>query len=573
MNKTVNINLGGMFFYIDEDAYQKLSRYFDAIKRSLSNTSGEDEIIKDIEMRIAELLNEKLKNEKQVVSLLDIDSVIAVMGQPEDYIIEDEPKSFNDSNFKTTTRNKKLYRDGEKGMIGGVAAGLGHYFGIDKVWIRVVLLLLIFAGFGTGIIAYIILWIVTPEAQTTSEKLEMTGEPVNISNIEKKVRQEFETVSDKIKNADYNKYSSHIKKGANQAGNSIGNFIIAILGILAKFLGAFLIFMGLASLTMLLVGVFTIGSSSFKGFPWQGLLETGIISDYPIWLFGLLLFFAIGIPLLFLTLLGFKLLTPNAKSIGSIAKYTLLAIWIITIAIAISIGIQQASAFSMDGRIVKKENINLKAGDTLLIKFIHNDFYAKNNVFNNFKFTQDSTGNDVIYSNNIAFRIEKTSESIPYIQIEKEAKGTSISEARTRAERIKYNYSIQENQIIFDNYLLSDLKDKFRNQEIEITLYLPVGTIFKADASVQPFDSSDNNFFNLHYSSDDYHYKVSETQVKCLDCPDNENEYNDVENYDNNTSITINKNGITITDDSIPSSKNKYPNLKMDKNGIIINAN
>lgn len=98
MNKTVNINLGGMFFHIDEDAYLKLTRYFDAIKRSLNNSSGQDEIIKDIEMRVSELLTEKQKSEKHVVGLKDVDEVIAVMGQPEDYRIEDEEntnQSFN----------------------------------------------------------------------------------------------------------------------------------------------------------------------------------------------------------------------------------------------------------------------------------------------------------------------------------------------------------------------------------------------------------------------------------------------------------------------------------------------
>src|SRR3990167_1111891 len=117
MNKTVNINLGGMFFHIDEDAYQKLTRYFDAIKRSLSNSSGHDEIIKDIEMRVSELLNEKQKSDKHVIGLKDVDEVIAVMGQPEDYIIEDElngPKTYTDTGAR---RTKKLYRDREKGMI------------------------------------------------------------------------------------------------------------------------------------------------------------------------------------------------------------------------------------------------------------------------------------------------------------------------------------------------------------------------------------------------------------------------------------------------------------------------
>ena len=115
MNKTVNINLGGMFFHIDEDAYQKMTRYFDAIKRSLSNSSGHDEIIKDIEMRVSELLNEKQKSDKYVIGLKDVDEVIAVMGQPEDYIIEDELKGANTYNSNTTRRTKKYTVTEKKG--------------------------------------------------------------------------------------------------------------------------------------------------------------------------------------------------------------------------------------------------------------------------------------------------------------------------------------------------------------------------------------------------------------------------------------------------------------------------
>lgn len=570
MNKTVNINLGGMFFHIDEDAYQKLTRYFDAIKRSLSNSSGQDEIIKDIEMRVSELLNEKQKSEKHVVGLKDVDEVITVMGQPEDYIIEEDNKTNQSFSDNSNRRTKKLYRDKEKGMIGGVAAGLGHYFGIDAVWIRIVLILLVFAGFGTGILAYIILWIVTPEAVTTSEKLEMTGEPVNISNIEKKVREEFESVSDKIKNADYDKYGNQIKSGAGKIGSSLGDFIMTVFKVFAKFLGVILIMTGISTLILLLIGVFTLGSSSFIDFPWQGFVEAGNFTDYPIWSFGLLMFFAVGIPFFFLTILGFKLLAPNMKSIGNIAKYTLLALWIIAIALAISIGIKQASAFAIDGRVVHKENIVLQPTDTLHIKFIHNDYYAKNvDDRNNFRITQDSANTDVIYSNEVRFEIKRTDEKLPYIKIEKEAKGKSLSEAKQRAEQIRYNYKIVGNQLILDNYLLSDLKNKFRDQEIEITLYLPEGTLFKADSSVQNYDRSDDDFFNLHYSSDKYLYKVMDTNVKCLDCPADEND--DVDNdEDEHTSVTINKNGVSITNDTNISNNNDIKELKINKDGIII---
>ena len=574
MNKTVNINLGGMFFHIDEDAFQKLTRYFDAIKRSLSNSSGHDEIIKDIEMRVSELLNEKQKSDKHVVGLKDVDEVIAVMGQPEDYIIEDDKTNEQSYRSSTTTSTKKLYRDRDKGMVGGVSSGLGYYFGIDAVWFRLFFVLLVLAGFGAGFLAYIILWIVTPEASTTSEKLEMTGEPVTISNIEKKVREEFENVSEKIKNADYDKYGNQIKTGANKIGNSFGDFIISVFKIFAKFLGILLILSGLTVLFFLLIGIFTLGSGVFIDFPWQGFIEAGNFTDYPIWAFGLLMFFAAGIPFFFLALLGFKLLSPNMKSIGNVGKYTLLALWLIAVSLVISIGIKQASAFAVDGRVVQKETFNLNPKDTLFIKFKHNDYFAKNvNDHNGFQVTQDSTGMDVIYSNEVSFKIEKTDEKLPYIQIEKEAKGKSLSEAKKRAEKIKYRYTIIGNQLIFDNYLVTDLKNKYRDQEIEITLYLPKGTLIKPDASMRHYDRTDGDYFLWNPDSTTDIYRVEETKVRCLSCPADENEYTDTRNDSAETSVTINKNGVSITNDTLINSKNNIKELKINRDGIIIKTN
>jgi phage shock protein PspC (stress-responsive transcriptional regulator) len=571
MNKTVNINLGGMFFHIDEDAYQKLTRYFDAIKRSLSNSSGQDEIIKDIEMRVSELLTEKQKSEKHVVGLKDVDEVIAVMGQPEDYKIDDEEAGVASNNY-SSSKTRKLYRDTDNGMIGGVLAGLGHYLGVDKVWLRIPMLILLLA-FGTGALAYIILWIVMPEAKTTSEKIEMTGEPVTISNIEKKVREEFEAVSEKFKNADYDKYGNQIKSGAEKMGSSFGNLILSVLRAFSKFIGVVLILCGLSTLILLFIGVFTLGTTSFIDFPWQGFIEAGNFTDYPVWAFGLIMFFAVGIPFFFLTLLGFKLVSPNLKSIGNIAKYTLLAIWLIAVSLAITIGIKQASAFAIDGRTIKKETINLKASDTLFIKFKHNEYFSKNiNEHDDFKITQDSTKTDVIYSNNVSLTIEKTDENLPYIQIEKEAKGKSLSEARERAELIKYAYKIDGNQLILDNYLLTDLKNKFRDQEVEIILFLPKGILFKTDNNVHDYDRSNDDYFNLHFSSSDYLYKVENNQVKCLNCPENENEHNDLENIEENdslvtTTVTVKGEGITVN------RTGSKKGLTVNKDGIIIKTN
>ena len=571
MNKTVTINLGGIVFHIDEDAYQKLSRYFDAIKRSLNNSSGQDEIIKDIEMRISELLGEKLVSDKHVIGLKEIDEVIAVMGQPEDYIIEDDSKG--EPAYQAYKKSKKLYRDKEKGMIGGVAAGLSHYLGIDVVWIRVILLLFFF-GFGTGILAYIILWIATPEAVTTTEKLEMTGEPVTISSIEKKVREEFDSVSEKIKNVDYDKYGNQIKTGAEKFGNSLNEIVINIFKVFAKFLGVIFIISGFTVLFFLFVGIFTLGTGFFIEFPWQEFVNAGNFTDYPIWAFGLLMFFAVGIPFFFMTLLGFRLLSPNMKSIGSIAKYTLLALWIIAIAILISIGIQQASEVAYEGKTVRKEAMNLKPSDTLQIKFRYNEYYTKDIDDNdNFRFVQDAGNNQLIYSNNISFEILKTDEKAAFIQIERTARGKSFQEAKKRAEKIQFGYKLEGNQLILDNYLLSSVAEKFRDQEVNIYIYLPEGTAFKVDESAQHYDESDNDFFNLHYSSDTYTYKVNNSQVKCLNCPEDENEYNDVDmniTEDISENDTIVTTTVKVNGEVVRVNQSSKKGLKVNENGIII---
>lgn len=575
MNKTVNINLGGMFFHIDEDAYQKLSRYFEAIKRSLTNSNGQDEIIKDIEMRIAELFAEKHSAGKQVISIRELDEVIAVMGQPEDYRIDNDDTEQSKQNFTNQSRPiKKLYRDKDGGMIGGVLAGLGHYFGIDKVWIRIFFLILLLS-YGIGLIPYLILWIVMPEAVTTSEKLEMTGEPVNISNIEKKVRAEFENVSEKIKNVNYDEMGNQVKTGADKIASNAGKVFMAIFNVFAKVLGVILILSALPVLVMLLIGIFTLGTSAFVEFPWSDFIQAGNFSDFPVWTFGLLVFFAIGIPFFYLMILGFKLLITNMKSLGNVVNYTLFALWIISLGLLITIGVNQMVEYSTQGRVVKKEILNLNPKDTLQIKFVHNPYYAKNNnVKTNFSITQDSTGQRILFSNNVELVIAKTDEVLPYLQIEKLAKGRDLAIAKEKSERINYGFKFQNNQLILDNYFISGFKNKFRNQKVELVLYLPKGTTFKVDDSVENFDYSDDEFFNLHFSSPDYIYQVENTQVKCLNCPPSENEFNDVETGYDADSDTIKEVILKINGKDIITSKTtSKTSLTIDGNGVIIKNN
>ena len=530
--------------------------------------------MKDIEMRVAELLTEKQKSNKHVINNKDVDEVITVMGQPEDYRLDDDADDKPAEPFYPYTKSKKLYRDKDRGTIAGVCTGLGHYFGIDAVWFKILFLILLF-GFGTGVVAYFILWIAMPKAITTSEKLEMTGEAVTISNIEKKVREEFDSVANKFKSADYDKMGNEIRSGAGRAADGIGDVFMSIFRVFAKILGAIiLVFSSLLFLVVCFVSVFMIFSSSMPDNYILNHISTPIGLETPIWIQGLLFFLVAGIPLFFFILLGLKLLVNNMKSIGNIAKYSLLGVWIIAAGIAISLGINEATQIAYDGKDVKKESINIAPTDTLLIKFKNNDFYTKNRYHNtDFWLTQDEKNNEIIYSNNVTIEVLKTEEALPYIQIERLAVGKTAADARARAEKIKYGYKIEGNQLILDNYLLTDVANKFRGQKVELFLYLPKGTLFKADETVQNYDRTSNDFFNLHFSSKDYIYKVGDSQVKCLNCPADKNEYNDVDTEDNDTvkTVTVKVDGKVVTETK--SGKTKTGTLTIGENGIIIKTN
>jgi len=548
MNKTVSINLGGFFFHIDEDAFQKLNRYFDAIRRSLS-ADGRDEIMSDIEARIAELLTEKLKNDKQVVSIREVDEVIIIMGRPEDYRIDDDetatgPKTSTNFNFNfNNTKTKKFYRDEESGMIGGVCAGLGHYFKIDPLWVRILFIVSLLLSFGSSILIYLVLLVLIPKAITTTEKLEMTGEPINISNIERKVKEEFSNLSDKLNNMDYDKLGASVKTGADKIGATASNAVLAILKVFAKVIGALLTVFSALTLGSLIIGLIAILFSFTSRAQWYPYFNSMNYTEAPMWLIGIIGFFAIAIPFFALFLLGLKILVDNLRPVGNLTKSTLLAIWILCVATAIYLGLTQASQFGNEGKTVSKQEIKLAQGDILEVKFKNNEYFTKslNHDYSDFSFKQDSLGNEVVYSNNVRFYVLKTDEAFPYVQIEKIAEGSSISEARKSSETIKYNFKVQGNTLILDNYLLTGTDTKFHKQRVEIFLYLPEGTVFHPDASLKEYDDSDNEFFDLWFDGD-HNYMMDDNHVQCLDCigeeDNSQNEGND-DGSQNEPAMTI----------------------------------
>ena len=193
MKITVSINIGGMAFHIDEDAYTELKIYLRSLQRYFAREPSSAEIMSDIEARIADLLKTRINDNKQVITLDDVKYVISTLGTPED--IRDDSGSGSDR--ISSPGYHRMYRDPDNRIIAGVCSGMAAYWRIDPWIMRVIFIIISLPG-GLGILIYLILWIVLPEAKTTAQKIEMKGDPVNIHNIKDSVRQEFDNVKDKM---------------------------------------------------------------------------------------------------------------------------------------------------------------------------------------------------------------------------------------------------------------------------------------------------------------------------------------------------------------------------------------
>jgi len=573
MNKTVNINLAGTFFHIDENAFGKLQRYLDAIRKSLTDPQGNEEIMRDIEARIAELFTEKIENSSQVISLKELDEVISVMGQPEDYMVDDE--IFEDAPLreaKASSSHKQLYRDIDNKFVSGVSSGLAHYFGMEAIWIRLIWVLLTIFSSGFFIIVYILFWILVPAAETTSEKLKMTGEAVNISNIEKKFKEGYTTVADKVKNVDYDKYGKKVKSSASGFFDTLGNIILTLLKVFGKFIGIILIIISLSTLLGLIVGLFTFGSMDLWG--------SGEIMDYiamvdtthtPIWLLSLLVLFAVGIPFFVLFILGLKLLINNLKSIGSSAKIILMVLWILSLIGLAVIGIRQATEKAYDGEYIVENTLSVRSGDTLRLAMRADKQYNYNvSRRGSLQLKYNEKEEQVIYSNDINLIIRSTRDSIASLVFEKQAEGSSFLKAKKRAQAIDYNYSFSNNTLLLDGFFTTDTKNNYRDQEITITLYLPEGTILYAEENTYSFHRNSSVFNILDEEQEGHYLEILEDNIRCLDCSENKSEWNE----DSNSEGKAWQEEVNKDFDNTSNSRKKSDEgnrIIIDKNGVDIN--
>lgn len=232
MKKTVTANLGGSVFHIDEDAYQLLDKYLSNLRIHFRNEEGAEEIMNDFEMRFAELFNERIRLGYEVISIEQVEEVIRRMGKPEDLFDDTEKENEEppappvSDTSEEKARNKRLMRDPDNRILGGVCSGLAAYMGWDATAIRLIFFLLIFL-YGYIVPVYILLWIIMPVARTATERLQMRGERITVENIGKTVTDGFERMSHSI-----NDFSN---PADNRSGiQKIADIFVQVIGVVLK---------------------------------------------------------------------------------------------------------------------------------------------------------------------------------------------------------------------------------------------------------------------------------------------------------------------------------------------------
>ena len=507
MKKTIDINLAGLRFSLDEDAYQRLQAYLRALETQLAQTVGKEEILADIEGRIAELFTVNLNTGKQVINLAEVDAVISTMGAPEDFAGDDaeggrvagdwQPLGTEESN------KKRLFRDADDRVVGGVASGLAAYFEVDPVVVRLLWAASIFLG-GLGVWLYLIMWVVVPPARTTADRLRMRGEKVNWKNIQKTVEDELNGVADRVDRFARGEKMSRSQgaRVANEIVQTTGQVLVYILKFVAKFIGG--LFIGLSIAAGIGLTVVTFGLAlTFNGaviepeqlgtfldvFAPDGLTSSTIILLILMLLLGPVVgIFTVGARILF----GLPWRHKGLRLAGLVATI----VSVVAVVVATFWGVRTAHEFEEESIVT--ENQTLPEGRTNWRVVTH--FAPIDEAEARLHFDDEESDGEWIftqnqlYTNLVDFTVESASGSQAYLVVERIAHGASGRVARERAQKIDYKLDARPDGTLDLNALVGiDRADKFRGQRVKVTLYLPVGhTVYLDPSTMDVLDDVPN---------------------------------------------------------------------------------
>lgn len=459
MNKVISSNIGGIVFNLDENAYHTLMNYIEQVKINLSKEKSRDEIIQDIELRIAELLGSKKSDSQLVISEKDIHEVIELMGRPEDFAGENSSQEEKEAS-KASNSQRALYRDTEEAQLAGVCAGLASYFGMDKTIVRIIAVILLFF-FGFALPLYIILWIVVPEAKTSAEKLKMRGEPVTIENIKKEVSE----AAGRLKN---NRFAKDVKSKWDEKSHSFSPIIDRIKRILGLFIlvTSFFLFASFC--------IFIVADNSYIFGDGDGISSFSLLSDLIFrtssqvimgWV-GFLIFFLV--PLLLMFLWGLRwLFRLNKKWVNPIRAFLWVVWglnWVIIFIVIAQVGNEFTNRVSIKDELASTslKNLTISVGESRQDEdYRHLGFRVENNK---------------IYCNQVEVEVVTSMDSLVHIYTEVEAYGTTRKIAKLRAQSIQYEAHL-ENGVLNLSPLISFPKMyKYRGQELRVTVALPPNT-------------------------------------------------------------------------------------------------
>lgn len=566
MKKNISINISGIIFHIEEDGYDMLKSYLDAINKYFSSYEDSEEIVADIEGRIAEIFLGKLKDDKQVISKTDIEALIQTMGQVADFEAmeteedhassakQEEPKAKKQkTKAKTKATNngrRKWERDTQRQLIGGVSAGLAHYFNTDPIWIRGGFILLflaggisvllypilwialpgndsipendavrklyrdpddrviggvsgglakyfrtdpllfrvlfiIFAFGGFGILTYIVLWIITPKANSLTDKMQMEGEKVTIENINSTIKKKKkEELNPKGENT-FTKVILFpfrlIGRIFSGLGRAIAPLMLFLVAAIRVFVGGIISLVGVSVMFSFLVtagvlfgfynGDWFMWDPELTYFPYEVFRNTipGI---------GVLFLLAvIFIPFLYLFMAGLTIIAKRRVMTTSFG-WSVLGIWVISIIGSFAILPNVVRDFREEGVYRETDQLSISA-DTLVIDvaYVDYDYYSfyDDRDDRRYDFDSEFADLDIRASEDGAFSLEKRFR----------ARGRNPRIAEENAQEVTYNYSIEGSTITFDSDITFPRTAKFYFQEVDADLFIPVNQPFKIERNAR----------------------------------------------------------------------------------------
>ncbi|MGY6562740.1 MAG: PspC domain-containing protein [Luteibaculaceae bacterium] len=493
MKRTVNAHIGGVVFTIEEEAYDALSNYLKEVEGIFGNDENAKEIVFDIEVRIAEIFT---KEAKSVITLPDAEKVIKILGEPRSFNegssengSAENTGNFSSDTYDTKNRNRKVFRNGDDRLIGGVASGLSAYFGVDPLVLRILFLVLIPITGTAIIIAYLILWAVVPEAKTPSEKLMMFGKPVNLENLKNKVNEEADKVQQSFKNFGRKKKISKFLKSVGFFVESFVKGLLAFFTKVAKFIaGVIASIIGLAAFAVFIVMLVIIFyNTDFIGEGVPYLEEFRLIMPAYFKVLTISVLLTALVPLLWIVVALFAWIVKFKLSlkwfmIGSFA------LWIISLLFIFTVGLGHLSNFK-DSKVIAESHIFHDinpTSDTLRVVMPESKWWEssrqKTIVINDKKY---QIFEDKFKVGSPSVSIKKATNSAFSIQIKRSATGSNFSKAEENAQEIEYAFKREMPVLSLNPFFTFPTNVGYRRQSVEIEIYIPEGSYIELDKAVK----------------------------------------------------------------------------------------